>query len=184
MELINTYTHLIPFILFAAKFLVYIKEKKYILALYGGSLLICYGTSSIYHYNNFINHYSKTLNKLDHTGIYVLLAGSYFTVCWPQHRKILEQVLTLSLFFSILLWVVELPATIKVLTYMSIGWFGIRSLNHPKLIVGGLFYTAGGIIYSINYDYHWIFHIFVFWGSLCHLSHFEETDCHTAIAAA
>jgi hemolysin III len=175
VELVNTYTHLLPFIYFGAKFLVFLRDKKYLLAAFAASLLFCYGTSSAYHYNNFIGKYSNILNKLDHTGIYILLAGSYLTVCWPRHRRILEQVLLLSLLCGTLLWLIELPTVVKVLTYLAIGWLGIRSLRHNLLIIGGFFYTAGAVIYVINYNWHWVFHLFVLAGSLCHLCYLENS---------
>ena len=154
-------------------------------SIFGASLIVLYSASTLYHYvqRPKLRH---RLNILDHASIYVLIAGTYtpftlvvlkgwigwtiFGVSWGL--AILG--IVLKLFF------IGRYDKLSTITYVLLGWvviFAIKPLvnNLPLggifwLFGGGLAYTIGAVLYSLNkmkYN-HAIFHIFVLLGSFCH----------------
>ena len=82
-----------------------------------------------------------------------------------------------------ILWI-NMPRVLSTALYIGMGWVAIFvikdlyiNLVGPAfflLVVGGLLYTIGGVIYAIkrpninNWNFHDIFHIFIMLGSLAH----------------
>lgn len=123
--------------------------------------------------------------------IFVLIAGSYTPFCLlslPSSLKwgILSVVWGLTIIGVILkiCWI-NMPRWLSTGFYIGMGWialFVLKPLYYSLsvggfffLILGGVMYTIGGIIYglkkpniSINWGFHEIFHIFVMLGSFCH----------------
>lgn len=154
-------------------------------SIYGASLTVLYSASTFYHYvqNPKLRH---RLNILDHSAIYVLIAGTYtpftlvilkgwvgwtiFGVSW----SLAIAGIILKLFFT------GKYNKISTFAYVLMGWliiFAIKPLVNSLpfegliwLLSGGIFYTAGAILYSsknLKYN-HAIFHIFVLLGSFSH----------------
>ena len=135
--------------------------------LFGASMILLYFTSGIYHA---ISAKKEKLvlymRKLDHSMIYVLIAGSYSPFC----LYVLPKKTGIPVFVTAL--------------YIGMGWVAIFvikdlyiNLVGPAfflLVLGGLLYTIGGVIYAIkrpnikNWNFHDIFHIFIMLGSLAH----------------
>lgn len=158
------------------------------------SMILLYGASTIYHSINVTGRLLTVFRKLDHMMIFVLIAGSYTPVCLI--------VLGGSSGYSLLAFVWGIAAvgmTIKALwvtcpkwfssvIYIAMGWvcllvFGELLDTLPLsaflwLLAGGIFYTAGGVIYALklpifnsrhkNFGSHEVFHLFVMAGSICH----------------
>ena len=139
------------------------------------SLIALYSASSVYHFSLRGEAVLRRLKKLDHSMIYVLIAGSYFLgVIW---------LIALTGIAVKLLWI-DAPRLIGTALYLALGWaiafdFGVvLSMPSPAialLAAGGLAYTAGGIIYiskrpnfSTLLGFHELFHLFVIVGSICH----------------
>lgn len=192
-EKINVISHLVGLILsvVALVLLVYYAAKhgtaKHItsFAIFGASMIVLYAASTAYHYSQSPKLRAK-LNILDHAAIYVLIAGTYtpfaliilkgwvgwtiFGVSWT----LAFAGIIFKLFF------IGKYDKISTVTYVLMGWviiFAIKPLveNFPAkglvwLLAGGIFYTIGALLYSINkikYN-HAIFHIFVLLGSFSH----------------
>jgi len=153
--------------------------------IYGASLILLYSASTMYHYVQ-SPKLRKNLNILDHAAIYVLIAGTYTPFC----LVVLKGWIGYTIFG--IAWVIAIIGVIFKLfftgrfdklstaAYVLMGWliiFAIKPLveNLPDggllwLFLGGLFYTVGAVLYSIEkikYN-HAIFHIFVLLGSFCH----------------
>lgn len=152
---------------------------------FGLSLLILYAASTLYHMA--VKPERRTrLRIVDHTAIYVLIAGTYtpFTLVTLQGSTgwILFGVtwgmaligIVLKLFFT------GKYDIISTIMYVLMGWlivFAIKPLmnNLPSeglqwLFAGGASYTVGAVLYSIRrmpYN-HAIFHVFVLGGSFSH----------------
>lgn len=153
--------------------------------IFGISLILLYLASTLYHASKNPEKRFK-LKILDHAAIYVLIAGTYtpftlvslngeigwfiFSVVWA----IAFAGIILKLFFT---------GRFKVLStamYVLMGWIIIfyfkeltANLNPDGvfyLILGGVFYTIGAILYSIKKIKfnHAIFHFFVLAGSFTH----------------
>ena len=153
--------------------------------IFGVSLILLYLASTLYHASKEPQKRFK-LKVFDHAAIYVLIAGSYtpFTLVslngetgWLIFSMVWIMAFTgiiLKLFFT---------GKFKVIStamYVLMGWlivFYFQDLTaslHEKgvfyLILGGVLYTIGAILYSIKKIKfnHAIFHFFVLAGSFCH----------------
>ena len=154
------------------------------------SLIALYSASSIYHFSGRGEAVVRRLKKLDHSMIYVLIAGSYTPILlryMPAPRcYIFLGAVWLTALAGIavkLLWI-HAPRLIGTALYLALGWaivfdFGVvLSMPAPAialLAAGGLCYTAGGIIYIAKrpnlgpvLGFHELFHLFVIAGSACH----------------
>ena len=149
------------------------------------SLILLYLASTLYHASKEPQKRFK-LKVFDHAAIYVLIAGSYtpFTLVslngetgWLIFSMVWVMAFTgiiLKLFFTGKFKIVSTAM------YVLMGWlivFYFQDLTahlHEKgvfyLILGGVLYTIGAILYSIKKIKfnHAIFHFFVLAGSFCH----------------
>ena len=154
------------------------------------SLIALYAASSVYHYSGRGEIVLRRLKKLDHSMIYVLIAGSYTPIVLrfmpaPRSYAFLGVIWLIALtgIAIKLLWI-DAPRLIGTALYLAVGWaiafdFGVvLSMPAPAvalLAAGGLAYTLGGIIYITKkpdlghiIGFHELFHLFVIAGSLCH----------------
>ena len=154
------------------------------------SLIALYSASSAYHFSGRGEAVVRRLKKLDHSMIYVLIAGSYTPIIlkfMPAPRCfVFLGVIWLIALTGIavkLLWI-DAPRLIGTVLYLALGWaiafdFGVvLSMPSPAfelLSSCGLSYTVGGIIYILkkpNFSrllgFHELFHLFVIAGSVCH----------------
>ena len=153
--------------------------------IFGVSLILLYLASTLYHASKEPQKRFK-LKVFDHAAIYVLIAGSYtpFTLVslngetgWLIFSMVWVMAFTgiiLKLFFTGKFKIVSTAM------YVLMGWlivFYFQELTahlHEKgvfyLILGGVLYTIGAILYSIKKIKfnHAIFHFFVLAGSFCH----------------
>ena len=153
--------------------------------IFGVSLILLYLASTLYHASKNPEKRFK-LKVFDHAAIYVLIAGSYtpFTlVSLNGTTGWLIFTLVWILAFSGVILILFFTGKFKILStamYVLMGWlivfyFKDLSLNlHEKgvfyLVLGGVLYTIGAILYSIKKIKfnHAIFHFFVLGGSFCH----------------
>lgn len=152
------------------------------------SLIGLYTASSVYHFSGKGEAIIRRLKKLDHSMIYVLIAGSYTPVVlrFMEYPK--------SVYFTIVIWAVavfgiavkllwiDAPRLIGTALYLILGWaiavdFGtILRMPVPAIVLlaaGGICYTLGGIVYivkkpNLGIGFHELFHLFVIAGSACH----------------
>jgi len=158
--------------------------------IFGLSLIALYSASSIYHFSGRGESVLRVLKKLDHSMIYVLIAGSYTPIilkfmAYPKSLFFVGGIWAIALFGIAvkLLWI-DAPRFIGTILYLVLGWaiaadFNVL-LSMPTgaltlLAVGGVSYTIGGIIYiakrpnlGITLGFHELFHLFVLGGSVCH----------------
>ena len=153
--------------------------------IYGLSLIVLYAASTFYHAS--VNPKNRRkLNIFDHAAIYALIAGSFTPFC------IIALDSDLGWYLFIFVWIFALIGIILKLfftgrfdklstaMYLLMGWqvvFFIKPLMKVLtnfglnlLIIGGVFYTVGAMLYSIKkipYN-HAIFHLFVLLGSASH----------------
>lgn len=162
---------------------------------FGVGLVLLYTFSSLYHMLNLGEKGTRVFKKFDHMMIYVLIAASYTPVCLgplrgPWGWSIFGVVWGLAVIGIILtaVWI-KAPRWLTTSIYIGMGWLVIV-MAYPLvktfiqlealssllwLLVGGIFYTIGGVIYGLkkfpfttkNFGFHEIFHIFVMLGSFC-----------------
>lgn len=197
-EPINTWTHFIPFIAGIVGLVFLIIESLGNLALlvtmsiFGVSIILLYGASTIYHWVKTTPKKELLLRKLDHIAIYLLIAGTYtpilyFALDGAWKITMLVAVWLLALIGIIMkMFFINLPRSVSTSFYIALGWlaiipFGklIKTLPITAiilLILGGIVYTIGGIIYAtkkLNFfpktiGFHGVFHIFISLGTLIH----------------
>lgn len=163
--------------------------------IFGVGLILLYTFSSLYHMLNIGEKGTRVFRKFDHMMIYVLIAASYTPICLgpirgPWGFSILGVVWGLAILGIILtaVWL-QAPRWLTTSIYIAMGWLVIvmaypllttfKELNALNsliwLLVGGIFYTIGGVIYGLkkapfttkHFGFHEIFHIFVLLGSIC-----------------
>jgi hemolysin III len=153
--------------------------------LYSATLLFLYSASTLYH---LVSHdkWKFFFRKLDHIGIYFLIAGTYTPVALIS----LVNENGWTIFWTV--WGIAFAGTIlkifftgkydklSLLLYLAMGWLIIfdfknlwevqSALGIALLGLGGLFYSLGTIFYvveKIPYN-HAIWHVFVLAGSIFH----------------
>lgn len=161
-------------------------------AIFGISLILLYTTSGTYHGIVSTEKVISTFQKLDHSMIFVLIAGSYAPFCLlsigGKFGFIMFSVMISIAVFGIifkLCWF-NCPRWLQTSMYIGMGWaalFMIKPLSSVLptislflLVLGGIFYTVGGVIYGLkpknlkigHFGFHEIFHIFILLGSLTH----------------
>ena len=159
---------------------------------FGISMILLYSASATYHLVVSSDKVISFLRKLDHSMIFVLIAGSYTPFClialedfkgWILFT-IIYAIAILGVLFK-MLWF-KCPRWVSTIIYIGMGWMAIfiigplcrviSSQGVFLLALGGIFYTIGGVIYGVKPKYlkfkhlgfHEIFHIFVLLGSLTH----------------
>ena len=158
------------------------------------SMILLYAASTIYHTLDISEKINKSLRKLDHMMIFILIAGTYTPVCLIVLGD-RSGYLLLSLVWGIALagilinalWI-NCPKWFSSMVYIAMGWVCVLAFKQiilalPRaafgwLLAGGIIYTVGGIIYALklpifnsrhkNFGSHEVFHLFVMGGSLCH----------------
>lgn len=154
-------------------------------AIFGFTLVLLYTASTLYH--SFQKPHLKHVFKiLDHSCIYVLIAGTYTPFMLVTIRGVLGWgmfALVWSLTVIGILFKVFFVHRFKILStiaYILMGWiiiFAIKPLFQTLpgggfvwLISGGLAYTLGTVFYAwkrLPFN-HAIWHLFVLAGSVCH----------------
>ncbi len=164
------------------------------LAVFSLSMILLYAASTAYHSFDINEKINKRLRKMDHMMISILIAGSYTPICLiALHNRsgyILCALVWLVALVEILIkafWI-TCPKWFSSVIYIGMGWLCVgafsqilRALSRPAfgwLLMGGIIYTIGGIIYALklplfdarhkNFGSHEIFHLFVMGGSFCH----------------
>lgn len=154
-------------------------------SVYGATLVLLYSSSTLYHIIR--NRKAKRVFRvLDHSSIYLLIAGTYTPFLLVALRESVGIILLIIIWSLAILGVlfkvffIHRAPKLSVLTYALMGWFcifGIPELitmlptgSLVLLVVGGVVYTAGIIFYAwkkLPYN-HAIWHVFVLVGSICH----------------
>jgi hemolysin III len=152
---------------------------------FGVTLVLLYSASTFYHALR-APRFRRILKILDHTAIYLLIAGTYTPFTLVNLRgfwgwMLFSLVWGLSVFG--ILWKffhAERFQVISTLIYLAMGWLVLIAIKPVTLalplsgilwlIAGGFFYTAGVPFFALKrlpYN-HAIWHVFVLAGSTCH----------------
>jgi hemolysin III len=192
-EIFNSVTHMVGSVFAVAGLAILIltsarSEDPWKIAsfvVYGAALVALYLFSTLYH--SLSGGAKRVFRKLDHTSIYVLIAGTYtpfalvslrgpwgyslFGVVWAlaaagiaQEFLVKRRRRALSVSLYILMGWLALAAFVPLLR--AVGPAGM-----VWLFLGGVLYTAGVFFYLVDEKYahsHGVFHLFVLGGSALH----------------
>lgn len=154
-------------------------------SIFGSTMVLTYAASTLYHSAPF-KPSKRHLQVMDHSCIYLLIAGSYT----PFAALVLKG--TLGWGLLIFAWgfaavgiamkflISRRYQLVETLLYLAMGWAGmvvivplhqsLPIMGFVLLVAGGLFYSVGVIFYMLPRlpFHHGIWHLFVLGGSACH----------------
>ncbi len=164
---------------------------KWSSAVFMTTSLLLFGISALYHRFNWSPKTKVMLKRFDHANIFLLIAGTYTplaVLALPPSKGVLLLVLvwigaTLGIAFRVF-WV-HAPRWLYVALYILLGWaammyivdlFQANVAMMILVVVGGLAYTAGAVIYGLKkpnpipgvFGFHEIFHTLTVVAFMCH----------------
>jgi hemolysin III len=162
------------------------------LIIYGISLIALFSASAAYHLTKAKPAVLQTLRKIDHSAIFLLIAGTYTPYCINAFTGFFRWGL-LTIIWAIALtgivfkmYFVRAPRWLNSIIYVVMGWLCISAVGQMRstlptgaivwLIIGGLLYTFGAVVYATKlfdfipgkFGFHEVWHIFVLLGALSH----------------
>lgn len=159
---------------------------------YGLSFVAMFGISALYHRKNWAPVARKRMRRLDHSGIYLLIAGTYTPVTLLALDPAVGERLLALVWAGAGLGMVQaigwpgLPRKYTAGLYILLGWAlvsewsavvaGIGPVGLALVFGGGALYTAGAVIYATKkpdpwprvFGYHEIFHLLVIGAAMAH----------------
>ncbi|MCI5826237.1 MAG: hemolysin III family protein [Arcanobacterium sp.] len=166
---------------------------KWACAAFGLCSLILFGISATYHLGTWNPIVLRTLKRMDHSNIFLLIAGTYTPLAISglsgASRTICLSVVWGGAIAGILMEVfwVTAPRVLRVVVYVLLGWVAIWFMPQfwvsegPAvvwlLLAGGLCYTIGAVFYAIKkpnpwpryFGFHEFFHTGTVLGYSCHV---------------
>ena len=168
------------------------RSSMWSMVFFGASLILLYTTSSLYHSVPWNSTWKNRMQRLDHSMIFLLIAGTFTPIAY----NVLEgrwRSVTLSVVWGIaIVGIGQKIIMPRVRTWFSVtlqttmGWFAVVPVAQIAkrlpagalvfLFLGGLSYTVGMVIYATGrprlfprvFSAHEVFHILVVLGSLSH----------------
>ncbi len=160
--------------------------------IYGLSLIAMFAASATYHLAVVSASTLSVLRKLDHSAIFLLIAGTYtpfclvaFTGFWREGLlAIIWAIAAIGIVIKVIY--VKSPRWLHTGTYIVMGWLCMMAAPQMPavlptsaitwLVIGGVFYTFGAVIYGTKifdfvpgkFGFHEVWHIFVILGALAH----------------
>jgi len=168
------------------------RYKEIWLVIYGVSLIFMFSASAAYHLVQSEKKVIHWLRIVDHSAIYILIAGTYTPLCFYYFtgfwRWGLMLIIWIMAFSGVIInfFAVSAPRWITAGIYLIMGWFSILAIREMVrtmptgaivwLITGGVLFTIGAVIYMLKkpdpwpnrFGFHEIWHIFVILGCLAH----------------
>ncbi|MDD7929498.1 PAQR family membrane homeostasis protein TrhA [Microbacterium thalli] len=164
---------------------------KWASAVFMTTSLLLFGNSALYHRFDWQPRTKAILKRIDHANILLLIAGTYTplaVLALPTDQSVL--LLTLvwggaiaGIFFRVF-WI-NAPRWLYVALYLVLGWaavmymvplFQANAAMMVLVVIGGLLYTGGAIVYALkkpnpwpgHFGFHEIFHVCTVLAFLCH----------------
>lgn len=162
-------------------------------AVYTLSAVLLFGTSAVYHRGNWSPRALAVLRRMDHSNIFVFIAGTYtplaFAMLEGSARWLLVGLVWTQAVLGVafrLLWL-GAPRWLYTVLYIAMGWTAVWWLPQfwatggpavvVLLIVGGVIYSLGAVAYATKrpqlslkwFGFHEVFHTATILAALCHL---------------
>jgi hemolysin III len=169
-------------------------KERIAAAIYAVSVAGLLGTSALYHRRNWTVRARMWMRRLDHSMIFVLIAGTYtpfaiLVLHGTLARTILIVVWAGAVGGTILnvFWV-RAPKAVTASVYIALGWVAIAAMPQMAremgavgvglIALGGVLYTAGAVIYALRrpnpvpgvFGYHEVFHALVVAAAAAHFA--------------
>ena len=164
---------------------------RFAAAVFASSVVTMFGASALYHSPNWTVGPRRWLRRVDHAGIYALIAGTYtpfgLLVLHGGWRYVVLGIVWTGALAAIVFkfgWV-DAPGWVSAAIGVALGWVGV--IVFPQLLdeiglggsalvlVGGLLYTVGAIVYATRrpdpypavFGFHEVFHVLVIAAVAC-----------------
>jgi hemolysin III len=157
-------------------------RRRLAASIFAGSVAVMLGASALYHRVTWSPRARPWMRRIDHAGIYLLIAGTYTPVGLICLSGTIQHV-TLAIVWvgagvAILLkfvWV-DAPKWLAAATAIALGWAGVAAMPEVfdtagaaavvLLAAGGVAYTVGAVVYALKrpdpvprvFGYHELFH--------------------------
>jgi hemolysin III len=164
---------------------------KWASAVFMTTSLLLFGNSALYHRFDWGPKTKIVLKRIDHANILLLIAGTYTPIATlalaPAQGILLLSLVWSGALLGILFRVfwIDAPRWLYVALYLLLGWAAVMYLVDLMqvsvtmmmlVIVGGLLYTGGAIVYAMkrpnpwpgHFGFHEIFHVCTVLAFLCH----------------
>jgi len=152
---------------------------------YAVAVAFMFGVSGVYHRVTWSQRWRARVRRIDHAGVYLLIAGSYtplgLLILDGSWRLAVLSVVWGGVALAILVKVVwiDAPKWLAAAIAITLGWVAVLVMPQVAdaigltgcvlLVAGGLAYTAGGIVYATErpdpvpavFGYHEVFHVLV-----------------------
>ena len=159
---------------------------------YSIGIFMMFGFSALYHRVNWRPEVLKIMRRLDHSSIFIMIAGSFTPICLLVLPK------NLGLQLLVIMWVVagigilqtfiftNAPRMIRAGIYLIAGYIAIPYLsvlssvmgftNFSLTVAGGTIYSVGAISYGLKFPdfspkyfgYHEFFHVLISLAAILH----------------
>ena len=153
---------------------------------------VLFGVSALYHRGRWSARTLARLRRLDHSSIFLMIAGTYTPICLAlldgTARDVVLAVVWVGALAGVVFRVAWLSAPPWLYTpfYVALGWVAVGVLPSlaraggagvvALIVVGGLAYNVGGVVYALRrpdpapavFGYHEVFHSCTLVGYACH----------------
>jgi hemolysin III len=158
---------------------------------FSGCLAACFGASALYHRPTWTDSVRAWLARLDHAGVYLLIAGTYTPFAlivmsrgWAVPVLSVVWGGTLAATTTKLVWL-GAPKWLSAAIGLTLGWSGVVAFSELLVIpttalvlvlAGAVLYTAGAAVYVRRapdplpqvFGYHELFHVLTLAAAACH----------------
>ena len=165
-------------------------EARIASAVYAVSCSLLFGVSALYHRGHWAPRTRSLLQRLDHTNIFIIIAGTYTPVAVLALSGLTRELVLATVWGGALAGTLlnltwpSAPRWLNVPIYVALGWVALPLI--PNLVrnagwfatvliaLGGILYTLGAIAYARKlpdpnpavFGYHEVFHAFTLAGYL------------------
>ncbi|MET7875613.1 PAQR family membrane homeostasis protein TrhA [Micromonospora profundi] len=158
------------------------------------SLTVCglFGTSALYHRRVWSERGYQLMRRMDHSMIFVFIAGTYTPLCVmllePRQATVMLSLVWGGALAGVavkMAWP-HAPRWVSAPLYLALGWVSVAMLPEilrgggvtalVLLIVGGVMYSVGAVFYALRrpnpwpsvFGHHEFFHACTLLAALCH----------------
>jgi hemolysin III len=159
-------------------------------SVFAASVAGCFGASALYHRPTWQPRTRRLLARVDHAGVYLLIAGTYtpfgllvFSTGWAIPVLSIVWGGALAAIVLKLFWL-RSPKWLSAAIGIGLGWVGVAAISQllkldaagvVLVLAGGLLYTAGAIVYARRrpdpvpavFGYHELFHVLTLGAAGC-----------------
>ncbi len=168
--------------------------QRVVLLVYVAGTLSMFGVSALYHRIRWQPHALSVMKRLDHSTIFLAIAGAYTPVAafglegWERPAVLTTAWVGAAVGVTLEWLPVHVPRPLFTAVYVIVGWSasmalpqlydGLGPVGFGLVLGGGLAYTLGAVVYAAKrpdpwprvFGFHEVFHLFTVVGAGCHLA--------------